>query len=105
MSEGIDIGTESDERIDAEAQKVNPDVWAYVDDGEYATTWAVERVGFGAVEFETHRHEAGLDDVDGAVERISIVQEQSTEEFARELAEVDPELAIELAREYWSDEE
>ena len=99
----IETGTESDERADATAVDVSPDVWAYADDGEHATTWAVERVRDTSVSFEVHRHEAGTDEVDGPVVSVAVPQEETTEHFAQALADADPELAIELAREYWAE--
>jgi hypothetical protein len=98
-------GTESDERADAEAQDVDPDVWSFADGGEYATTWAVERVDKWTVRAEYHRHEVRLDEVDGPVETFGVERGKTTEQIARELAEADPEEAVQAARDYWSDEE
>lgn len=100
--ESIRTGIESDDRADATAQSVDPDVWAFADDGEHATTWAIERVDDTTVRVEIHRHEAGLDDVDGPPLTFNVDADTSTETFARELAESDPEKVVDLARAYWA---
>lgn len=96
----IETGTESDDRADADAANVSPDVWGYADDGEHATTWAVERVDETTIRVETHRHEAGLDDVD-AIEEFRADAGVSTEEHARRIADADPEQAVRLARKHF----
>jgi hypothetical protein len=84
------------------AVDVDPDFFGYADDREHATTWAVERVDDTTVHVEVHRHEAGLDEVDGPVEEFDVDPEKPTRQIAREIAEADPEEAVQLAREFWS---
>lgn len=80
------------------------DVYSFADDGEHATVWAVNRVSDDEVDVLYFRCEAGLIDSDGPIESFEIDPDVSTEEFARELANADPEEAINLARDYWTDE-
>lgn len=101
QNKAIETGIESDDRADAEAVNVDPDVWAYADGSEYAMTWAVERIGETTVRIEYHVHEAGLDDVYGPPSEFPVEADKSTAVFARELAEHDPEEAINISREYW----
>lgn len=100
----IETGIETEARIDAEAVDVEPDVWAYADDGEYATTWAIERAVEDAARVEYHRQQDGVDGVDGPVETLPVHPDQHTDDFAREVAEADPEVAIEAARDYFDAE-
>lgn len=100
-TDAIKTGIESDHRADATAVDVNPDVWAFADDGEYATTWAVERVNDTAVRVETHRHEAGLDDVDGGLKTFEVGAEQTTEQWAEEFAK-SHKTSVDVARDYWN---
>ena len=76
-------------------------MWAFADDGKFATTWAVERLDDTTVAVEVHRHEAGLDDADG-VEEFDVDADKTTERFAQELADADPEEAINITRDYWA---
>ena len=100
-STDIDTGTLLPTHADPEAIDVTPDVWAYADDGNHATTWAVERVDDTTVRVEYHRHEAGLDDAHGPVETFDVDADTPTEDFALGLAEADPEEAVKIARRYW----
>ena len=108
QNNAIETGTESDDRADANAVEVSPDVWAFADDGEHATSWAVERVDDTTIRVEYHRHEAGLDDVETAgivaepvVEEFDVHADKTTEEFAQEVADANPEEAVKLAREHF----
>lgn len=92
----IETGTEYDNDADADA-----DVFAFADDGEYATVWAVDRYADGEAHVKVFRCEAGLIGYDDGEAWTIRDSDKSTEEFARELAEEDPEGAVEAAREYW----
>lgn len=97
----IETGTEAPEASDTEPEEVDADVVAFADDGEHATTWAVERVDDENVVIETHRFEGGLGEVDGEVERRSINADRTTRAFARQLADHRYEDGVEAARVYW----
>lgn len=94
----IETGTESPDIADPQAVEVNPDVWSYADNGEYAMTWGVERVDETTVRVESHRHEAGLDEMHGPVATFDVDPDTPTGDFALELAEADPEEAVRIAR-------
>lgn len=74
------------------------DVKGFADDGEHATTWEVRRLNTTVVAVSYYRHEAGLCDADGE-ETFEIDADTPTREFARELANADPEEAVRIARE------
>jgi len=79
------------------------EVEAYADDGEHATAWMVRRADEEFIEVQTVRCEAGLRESDGAIEVHKVDPDKATTEFARELANADPEEAVDLARDYWTD--
>lgn len=97
----IKTGTEAPDNSDTIAEDVDADVVAFADDGEFATTWAVERVDDETVAVETHRWEAGLGEVDGEVEYRSINDARTTRSFARQIADHRYEDAVEAARTFW----
>jgi len=78
---------------------------AYADNGEHATCWMLRRIDETTVESATIRCECGLRDSDGPVETYSVDAGTTIRVFGQELADADPELAIELAEEYWSSAE
>ena len=95
----FETGVETDnERI----RTMEHDVEAYVDDGEYATIWYVTRVDDTTVEATVHRSEAGRKELASNVRDVHDVgPDQTTREFAQEMADADPELALELTREHF----
>lgn len=105
-SQKIKTGTDHPKYADIHPQFVDADMTSYADDGEYAMTWAFERVDDTTILQETHVHDAGLDEVYGGTDPVEfdINPDKSTEQFAREVAEEDPELSIELAKEHWNDD-
>jgi len=98
----FETGVETDnERI----RTMEHDVEAYVDDGEYATIWYVTRVDETTVEAAVHRSEAGRKErVDNVRDVHDVEPDQTTREFAQEMADADPELALELTREHFDDD-
>lgn len=80
------------------------DVYAFVDDGEYATTWAVNRAGVETVYVLTFRCEAGLIEQDGEIKRFEVDPDQTTKDWAREYAEAH-KTSVDVARDYWNSEE
>jgi len=98
----IETGVETDnQRI----RTMEHDVEAFADDGEYATVWYVTRVDDTTVEAAVHRSEAGHKELASNVRDIHDVEpDQTTREFAQKMADADPELALELTREYFSDD-
>jgi len=93
----IETGVETDnERI----RTMEHDVEAYVDDGEHATIWT--RVNDMTVEAAVHRSEAGRKErVDNVRDVHDVEPDQTTREFAQEMADADPELTLELTREHF----
>jgi hypothetical protein len=77
------------------------EVEAYADDGEYATCWMLRRVSETEIEQATIRCEAGLRDQVRPIDVFEVDADTTVTEFAREVAQADPELAIELAEDYW----
>jgi hypothetical protein len=76
--------------------------FAYADDGEHATVWAVSRASDTEVDVRYFRCEAGLIDEDGPTKTFDVDEDQTTESFAEDLANTDPEEAVRVARDYWS---
>jgi hypothetical protein len=97
----IQTGVETDnERI----RTMEHDVEAYVLDGEYATIWYVERLNETTVETTVFRSEAGRKERADRVRSLHDVEpDETTREFAQELADADPELKLELTREHFDD--
>jgi len=93
MQDAIQTGIEAD----SDVTPASADVFAYADDGEHATVWEVDRLSDSIIRVNYYRCEAGISDHDGE-ETFSVDSDKTTEEFARELANADPELAIESAR-------
>jgi len=73
------------------------DVEAYADNGEYATSFMIRRVSDELIEVEYVRCEAGLRDSD-CIEVFDVDADKSTEEWAQECANADPEMAVQAAR-------
>lgn len=100
MSETTEIETgyeTSNDRI----RTTEYEVEAFADDGEYATCWMVREIDKEHIEVATIRCEAGLRKQDGPVEVFDVPSDKTAVQFAREIAQVDPEEAVELARQYW----
>jgi len=102
----IETGVETDnERI----RTMEHDAEAYADDGEYATVWRLTRMNEATVDgtvvdVTVFRSEAGRRELDRAANTVHELEpDQTTREFAQELAEADPELAVELARKFFVD--
>lgn len=96
QNDAIKTGVEHDSDADTDA-----DIYAFNDDGEYATLFAITRISDTKVEIEYHRCEAGLIEHD-TTETFPIDADKSTEEFARECAEANPEESIKATRDYWN---
>ena len=96
----IETGIEPDEHAHGMADGVQPDDWAFADDGEYATSWAIERLDDTTVQIEIHRREADLDEIDG-MEQRAVGADETLHAFARSLADEDPQAAVEAAREFF----
>lgn len=100
----IETGTEQDsDAADAIPGTENPDVCAFADDGEYATVWGVSRIDDTTVLVDYVRCEAGASEYDSPTEQHTIDADKTTEQFARELSQADPEEAVNLAREHFED--
>lgn len=97
----IETGVETDnQRIRA----MEHDVEAYVDDGEHATVWHLQRLDDTTVESVAFRCEAGVREQVAGAEVFDVEPETSLRKFGREHADADPELALELTREHFSDD-
>ena len=77
------------------------DVFAYADDGEHATVFEIDRLSDSLVRVVYHRCEAGLSEID-AEETFSVDADKTTEQWAEECANADPEMAVKVARDYWN---
>jgi len=97
----IETGVETDSD---NIRTMDWEVEAWADDGEYATVWFVRGVDETHVEVQTLRAEAGMREIDGAIEVYEIGSDAGVVDFARELANADPEEAVTLAREYFADQ-
>jgi len=93
-TEKIDTGIETN---NTRINNTDYDVEGYADDGEHATSFMVKRVSDELVEVTYVRCEAGLRDED-ATEVFDIDPDKSTEQWARECANADPQLAVEAAK-------
>ena len=96
-NEPISIGIEQNSDVTTE----EADIFAYVDDGEYATVFEIDRLSDTLVRVVYHRCEAGLSDIDGE-ETFSIDSDKTTRQWAIECSEADPEASLKAARDYWS---
>jgi hypothetical protein len=77
------------------------DAVAFADNGEHATVWAVSRLSDTGVAVRYFRCEAGLQEQDGPTAVFEVAPDTTVTEFAREVSQADPELAVELAEDYW----
>ncbi|MCW8172578.1 hypothetical protein [Natrialba swarupiae] len=91
----IETGTKTDSDVPTTA-----DVYAYADDGQHATVWAINRIDDQTVDVLTYRCGDGLIEQDGQVEEHHVEPDTTTQQFALEVAETDPEKALRLARAY-----
>lgn len=99
-TDDIETGVNTDSE---EIRTMDHDAEAWADDGEHATVWHFTRVSDELIEKVTFRAEAGLRDQDGHADVFDVEPDKPIREFAREVAENDPEEAVRLAREYWSE--
>jgi hypothetical protein len=88
---------------DSDVTPADADIFAFVDDGEYATVFEIDRLSDTLVRVQYYRCEAGLSD-HVAEETFSVDADKATEEWARECANADPEAAIEAARDHFDPE-
>lgn len=95
----IETGTEQD----SDVTPLDADIFAFVDDGEYATVFEIDRLSDTLVRVQYYRCEAGLSDHVGE-ETFSVGPEKATEDWALECANADPEAAIEAARDHFDAE-
>jgi len=79
------------------------DVYAYVDNGEYATVWCVFRHSDYEVSVTTYRCEAGLADRDGEAGKkyFEVDPNTTTEQWAREYAEAHKP-SVQVAQDYFN---
>ena len=77
------------------------DIFAYVDDGEYATVFEIDRLSNTLIRVVYHRCEAGISEIDGE-ETFSIDGDKSTEDWALECANANPEESLNITREYFN---
>lgn len=79
------------------------DVYAYVDDGEYATVWAINRTSDYEVAVSAYRLEAGLADRDGEYGRryFEVDPDETAEQWARDYAKAH-KTSVDVARDYWA---
>jgi len=101
QADEIETGVETDnERI----RTMEHDAKAYADGGEYATVWHLRQLDETTVKSIAFRCEGGLRERVSGAEVFDVKPETSLREFGREHADADPELAVELAREHFSDD-
>ncbi len=96
-NEDINTGVEKNSDVYDE----DADIYAYADDGEHATVWAIERQSDTTVRVNYYRCEAGLNELDTTA-TFDVDEDKTTKEWARECAEADPEEAVNIARDYWN---
>ena len=97
MQDAIQTGTEQD----SDVTQSDADIFAYVDDGEYATVYEIDRLSDTLVRVNYYWCEAGVSDHVGE-ERFSVDADKSTKEWADECANIDPEAAIEAAKDHFN---
>jgi len=100
VPDAINTGIEPDSDVTPE----DADVFAYVDDGDHATVFEIDRLSDTLVRVQYYRCEGGLSEHDGE-ETFSVDAETATDEWARECANADPEASLEATREYWGADE
>lgn len=94
----IETGTEKKSDVPTKA-----DIFAYVDDGEYATVWAVNRITNTEVDVLTFYCESGLVDQVGKIRTFEIDHHQTTEQWAQEYADAH-KTSVKAARDYWNEQ-
>ena len=97
MQDEIKTGTEKDSDVTPE----DADIFAYVDDGEYATVFEIDRLSDTLVRVNYYRCEAGLSEHDGE-ETFSIDSDKATDDWALECANANPEESLKVTREYFN---
>ena len=97
MQDEIKTGIEENSDVTPE----DADIFAYVDDGEYATVFEIDRLSDTLVRVNYYRCEAGRSEHD-TEETFSIDADKSTEDWALECANADPELSIESTRNWFN---
>ena len=99
MQDATDIQTgieQESDVIDADA-----DVFAFADDGEHATVFEIDRLSTTLVRVNYYRCEAGLSEHD-CEETFTVDPNKSTEDWALECANANPEATVNAAREFWA---
>ena len=96
QNNAIQTGTE----YETDVRTPECDIYAYADDGEHATVFAIDRVDDTTVHVGYYRCEAGLSEFD-CEERFDIDADKTTEQWAEECANADPEMSVKVARDYW----
>lgn len=100
----IQTGVETPERSDTTADSIDPDVCAYARNGEFATTWAVERLNETTVQVEIHRHQGDVDEI-GVFEQRPISADMATADWALARATADPPTAVKAAMAFFCTDE
>lgn len=95
----IETGVEQD----SDVTNSDADIFAYVDDGEYATVWEIDRLSNTIVRVNVYRCESGLSERE-TEETYKIDPDKTTKEWAMECANADPEEALNLAYGYWNEQ-
>ena len=98
MTDATQIKTGTEQNSDVTTS--DADIFAYADDGEYATVFEIDRLSDTLVRVNYYRCEAGLSEHDGE-ETFSIDSDKTTKEWAIECAEANPEESIKVTREYF----
>jgi len=97
----VDTGIVDPADHDTTAEAVDPDVWAYAKEGDFATEWAVERTDETVVLVETHRRNGEETERDGEPTAFDVDPGSSTEEWAQQFADRSPAVKVEDARRYF----
>jgi len=95
----IQTGTE----YESDVAPATADIFAFADDGEYATVFEIDRLSDTLIRVNYYRCEAGISDHVGE-ETFSVDADKPTKAWAKECANADPEAAIEAAREHFDTE-
>jgi len=97
---GVDVGIEHE---NSAVPGDGADVYAYTDDGEYATVWCVFRHSDYEVSVTTYRCESGLAQRDGNAGKkyFEVDADTTTESWAKEYAESHKE-SVDIARDYFN---
>ena len=91
---GVETGNDRIATTDFDAE-------AYADDGEHSMCWMLRRVDETTIEQQAVACEAGVRENHGHIETFDVDADTSIVEFGREVANSDPELSLELARDHF----